>query len=206
MGRVDPLFFPVNDAQTRAGVTDCDAEMNDLDRWQPLCIPRRSAVDGNVGITDCVPQGWLGPTAGKWTTFAIPEGGAFDGKSLIDSIIGTSPLVQGGPPRFGVGTGWEDQAREVIKASADLDDALKLVAELWADGPDSTAPPGTWYLIAINAIQSRALDTVEASKLLMMMGNAVFDAGVAAWRIKLTFDSIRPLQMIQCGSAGRAGE
>lgn len=203
---VNAKFFPVNTPQSLAGITECDAEMNDLNRWQPLCIPRRSATDGNVGTTDCTPQNWLAPTAGKWYSFAVPQGGPFEGHKLIDLVRAADPSIQGGPPKIEIGTAWEDQFMEVIEASATLDDARKLVAELWADGPDSTAPPGTWYFIALNAIRARGLDSVEASKLLMMVGNAVLDGGIGAWRIKLTFDSIRPLQMIQCGSLGQANK
>ncbi|GMH41226.1 hypothetical protein BSKO_09136 [Bryopsis sp. KO-2023] len=92
---------------------------------------------------------------------------------------------------------------EVVEASSKLDDVFKLTAEHWADGPDSTAPPGTWFLIAKDAAEAEGLDTVETVKLLMLVGNALNDAGVASWRLKSTFDSVRPLQMIQCGFFGQ---
>ena len=36
---------------------------------------------------------------------------------------------------------------------------------------------------------------------MFLVGNALNDAGVGAWGAKIKFDSIRPLQMIQCGFA-----
>lgn len=35
-------------------------------------------------------------------------------------------------------------ASQVLSMSATLDDVNKTIAELWADGPDSTTPPGHW--------------------------------------------------------------
>jgi hypothetical protein len=33
---------------------------------------------------------------------------------------------------------------QVLSLSATLDDVNKTIAEAWADGPDSTFPPGRW--------------------------------------------------------------
>ena len=43
------------------------------------------------------------------------------------------------------------QAQQVIEFSAALTDVTKLVAEHWADGPDSTFPPGHWFRIGMEA-------------------------------------------------------
>lgn len=199
----NPGFPHANQPQSRAGITNCPAEMRDLNRWQPLCSPRNSG--GNIGTTDCNVQRWLATTAGAWTTLAIPRGSPTDGKNLINTVSQAEP-VQGGPPQFGEGDEWEKQMMEVVRGSASLDDPKKLVAEYWADGPDSTAPPGTWFLIALSAAESRSLGSEETVKLLMLVGNALNDAGVGAWRVKRTYDSIRPLQMVQCGSSGSSNQ
>lgn len=197
----NPVFTGVNRPQSRAGVTNCASEMSDLSRWQALCVPRNPGE--SVGTSDCNVQRWLAPTAGEWTTLAIPRGSPTDGKALIDAVS-RAEQVQGGPPIFGQGDAWEKQWMEVVKGSATLDDPRKLVAEYWADGPDSTFPPGTWFLFAVNAAESRGLGSQETVKLLTLVGNALNDAGVGCWRVKRTFDSIRPLQMVQCGSSGSA--
>lgn len=43
------------------------------------------------------------------------------------------------------------------------------------------------------------MDIFDTAQVLFVVGNAINDAGVAAWEAKIKFDSIRPLQMIQCG-------
>lgn len=193
-------FTPVNTPQTHAGITNCPTEMQDLSRWQPLCVPRAPTIKGNMGSTDCDIQEWLAPTAGAWNTFAIKRGLPFQGKDLINGVAKEEPM-QGEPPAYGEGDQWEKQWVEVMQASASLDDPQKMISEFWADGPDTTAPPGTWFLFAINAAQTRDLGIQDTVKLLMLVGNALNDAGVGAWRVKVAFDSIRPIQMIQCGSS-----
>lgn len=197
-------FEPVNEPQSAAGVTNCEKEMNDLDRWQPLCTPRERKALADVGSTNCRVQTWLAPWAGGMTSFALLDGSPQDGQKIIDRVAKVDETLLGGPPSINVGLEWQEQMMEVVEASAKLDDVFKLVAEHWADGPDSTAPPGTWYLIAVDAAAAEKLDTVETAKLLMLVGASLNDAGVASWRLKSTFDSIRPLQMIQCGFIGQA--
>jgi len=87
----------------------------------------------------------------------------------------------------------------VCRISSELDDVEKVIAEYWADGPDSTMPPGHFWKIAAEAARSENLSPAETARLLMMVGNAVYDAGIASWRTKVSYDFVRPLQMIQCG-------
>lgn len=83
-----------------------------------------------------------------------------------------------------------------------MDDAQKIIAEYWADGPDTTFPPGHTFKIAADAAITENLSQKDTARLLMMVGNAVYDAGISCWRTKTTYDLIRPLQMIQCGARG----
>lgn len=187
----DPTGYePLNDQQARAGLTDCAAEIKDMDRWQPLCLPNEAVSTGNVGTEDCSPQTFLAPWAGRMTPFAIQKGDETDGEALMGSLF---------PPPYGQGVEYQRQMMEVLTISGELDDKEKLIAEHWADGPDSTAPPGHWWRIAAEAADESGLGTIESAKLMMLVGAALYDAGIAAWRVKTTFDYIRPLQMIQCG-------
>lgn len=196
-------FEPINDPQVLSGVTNCEREMVDFDRWQPLCTPREKKPLADVGNPNCKVQEWLAPWAGGMTPFAAPAGSPQDGRELIAEVAAVDSTVMGGPPSIRVGLEWQKQMMEVVDASSQLDDIFKLIAEHWADGPDSTAPPGTWYLIAKDAADSEGLSMVDTAKLLMMVGTALNDAGVTSWRLKSTFDSVRPLQMIQCGFFGQ---
>ncbi|CAD7701074.1 unnamed protein product [Ostreobium quekettii] len=183
----DPEVAPTNNPQEVAGITDCPAEINSADRWQPICVP----VD--FGSDACQPQTYLGPGAHLMHTYGIPDGDAIRPPG--------PPLLEGGDEQE-----WRRQAREVLEFSADLNDSNKVVAEHWADGPDTTLPPGHLFYIAVGAAEKQGLDVFASAQLLFLVGAALNDAGVAAWASKLRFDYTRPLQMIQCGFAGEAVE
>lgn len=180
-------YLPFNIPQRLAGITDCDNEILDPNRWQPLCIP-----DGpeGFGTDQCMPQVFLYPWAGRFNPFALIAGD----ETMGDELVGPPPLY--GTQEF------TDQWEEVLDYSANLDDAQKIVAEYWADGPDTTFPPGHCFKIAADAAIKENLSVQETTRLLHIVGNAVYDAGIASWRTKTTYDLIRPLQMIQCGARG----
>eukprot|EP00803_Ostreobium_quekettii_P001821 evm.model.scf_234.3 EVM.evm.TU.scf_234.3 scf_234:33900-39232(+) len=181
-GNPYPDHVPFNEPQETPGITDCSSEIKSLDRWQPLCVPV------SFGSSECNVQNFLAPNADKWTTFALPSGDFYR---------------PGGPPLFEEDPAeWERQAAEVVQFSRDLEDVSKITAEHWADGPDSTAPPGHWFRIAMEAGLEKHLDLVTDVKLLFLVGNSINDAGVGAWDAKIFYDSIRPITMIQCGLGG----
>lgn len=188
-GSPEPTGYEAyNIPQSLAGITDCDNEILDANRWQPLCIPE--GPEG-FGTADCKPQTFLCPWAGQYTRFALKDGDETTGDTLV-----------GPPPRFGSAE-YTEQWEEVLEYSATLDDAYKIIAEYWADGPDTTFPPGHAFKIAADAAISENLSVEETARLLYIVGNAVYDAGIASWSTKTTFDFIRPLQMIQCGARGQ---
>ncbi|MEM7163088.1 MAG: T9SS type A sorting domain-containing protein, partial [Bacteroidota bacterium] len=91
-----------------------------------------------------------------------------------------------------------------------LGDYARILAEFWADGPDSEAPPGHWYTI-LNYVmdhpdfeprwkgQGPLLDQLEYDiKAYFTMGGAMHDAAIAAWGVKGWYDYIRPLSSIRC--------
>lgn len=183
-GYDDPTHYhPVNIPQYLAGITDCDNEMLDMNRWQPLCIPH---TPYDFGTPNCDPQEFLYPWAGRYTPFAIGHGDEDTGYGLVDP-----------PPSFGTYE-YQEQWEEVLEYSASLNDAQKIIAEYWADGPDTTMPAGHLWKIAADAAYDRGLSASETARLLFIVGNAVYDAGIASWRTKTSYDFIRPLQMIQC--------
>ncbi|CAD7704987.1 unnamed protein product [Ostreobium quekettii] len=181
-GTVVEAHVPFNEPQVKPGVTDCAAEIKSLDRWQPLCVPVAFMSE------ECNVQKFLAPTAREWHTFGLPSGDF---------------LRPDGPPSFDTDEAeWRRQAFEVVEFSANLSDLTKMVAEHWADGPDSTTPPGHWYRIALEAAEVKELDLFETAKVIFLTGISLADAGVAAWDTKITFDHIRPITMIQCGYGG----
>ena len=80
-GDVDPTgYTPVNAPQTLAGITDCDSQIVDIGRWQPLCIPETLE---QFGTPECTPQEFAFPWAGRFTTFALEEGDETTGDALL---------------------------------------------------------------------------------------------------------------------------
>ncbi len=88
-------------------------------------------------------------------------------------------------------------------------DYARVLAEFWADGPNSETPPGHWYSILnyVNdhpALEKRfngkgpLLDDLEWDvKSYFTLGGAVHDAAITAWGIKGWYDYVRPVSAIR---------
>lgn len=71
-----------------------------------------------------------------------------------------------------------------------------MIAEYWEDGPYSTQTPGHWLSLA-QFISTRDNQTSDQDIVLYFtLSNALFDAGIAAWDAKRSFDSARPITLI----------
>lgn len=88
-------------------------------------------------------------------------------------------------------------------------DYARVLAEFWADGPDSETPPGHWFVI-LNEVNDHPLlkrrlggEGPELSRLewdvkaYFSMGGAMHDAAIAAWGLKGWYDYIRPVSSIR---------
>ena len=81
-------------------------------------------------------------------------------------------------------TSWRD--------TSNLSDTQKVMAEYWADGPNSEFPPGHMALFA-QAFSRMKGDTADQDvKLFFALGNALMDASIFAWTTKYQYDSERP--------------
>lgn len=85
----------------------------------------------------------------------------------------------------------------------------RVLAEFWADGPNSETPPGHWNTVA-NAVsdspgfafriggEGPEVDRLEWDvKLYFALNGAVHDAAVAAWGVKGFYDSVRPISLLR---------
>jgi hypothetical protein len=98
-------------------------------------------------------------------------------------------------------------------------DLYRVLAEYWADGPDSETPPGHWNAIA-NAVGDQlapdlriggrgpVLDRLEWDvKLYLALNAANHDAAIVAWGIKGHYDHVRPITMIRhLGGLGQSSD
>jgi hypothetical protein len=85
----------------------------------------------------------------------------------------------------------------------------RVMAEFWADGPNSETPPGHWNVLANLASDELApnlriggsgpvVDRLEwDTKLYLALNGAVHDAAIAAWGLKGHYDGVRPISMIR---------
>jgi len=89
------------------------------------------------------------------------------------------------------------QAKQVLDLQAALTDREKVIAEYWADGPESELPPGHWHLIA-RYVSRRDRHTIDQdARLFFALGNAMHDAAIAIWEAKRFYDYVRPITAIR---------
>ena len=85
----------------------------------------------------------------------------------------------------------------------------RVVAEYWADGPESETPPGHWNVIANEVVDHPSFERRFAgvgpelgelewdTKMYFLLNASLHDAAVAAWTCKREYDYIRPISSIR---------
>lgn len=141
--------------------------------WQPLTY-----VDASGSLKT---PGFLGAHWNKVKPFALSWAGQF--RPAAPALFGSDE--------------YRTQAQHVIDVQAGLTEQQKVIAEYWADGPNSELPPGHWCLLAqyVSARDKHSDD--DDVKMFFALANAVFDAGIAAWDAKRVYDSERPITAIR---------
>lgn len=88
-------------------------------------------------------------------------------------------------------------------------DYARVLAEFWADGPDSETPPGHWFDILNDVMDHPAferrlggagptLDPLEYDvKAYFALGGCMHDSAIAAWGCKGWYDYVRPISAIR---------
>lgn len=98
-------------------------------------------------------------------------------------------------------------------------DYARVLAEFWADGPESETPPGHWYTI-LNTVmdypefehkfkgEGEELDVLEYEvKAYLTLGGAMHDVAIVAWGIKGWYDYVRPISAIRyMGELGQSSD
>jgi hypothetical protein len=175
LGTLSPLNpIPYADYTRYAPVNTWD-NLVDPTRWQPLKI-------------DTLVQRFATPQWGQVTPFALTSGSQF-----------RMPWVKPNEP-FG---GLPHAVDQAIEYSGNLTDREKVIAEYWADGPNSELPPGHWCLFGalVSARDHHSED--DDAKMFFAMANAGMDAGIAAWDIKRYFDTVRPVTAVHYYKKGQ---
>jgi hypothetical protein len=159
--------------------------VNDPNRWQPLRY-----VDATGAVFT---QPFVGAQWQRVTPFALTSA------SQLRSPVG--------PATFGSDL-YRAQAQALLEISAGLTDEQKMIAEYWADGPNSELPPGHWDLFAQFVSRRDRHGEHEHGlgadvKLFFALTNAIFDAGICCWDNKRAFDSVRPITALRYLFQGR---
>jgi hypothetical protein len=163
----------------RPGAKFDPATVRDPNRWQQLRY-----VDATGAV---VTQPFVGAQWQHVTPFALTS---------VAEL--RSPI---GPAKYG-SQAYDSQARALLALSAGLTDEQKMIAEYWADGPNSELPPGHWNLFAQyvshrdhHGAHTRGIGADV--KLFFALTNAVFDASICCWDNKRFFESVRPITAIR---------
>ena len=88
-------------------------------------------------------------------------------------------------------------------------DYTRVLAEFWADGPESETPPGHWFTILNDVMDHPAFDRRIGGtgpvlgeleydvKAYLAMGGCMHDAAITAWGVKGWYDYVRPVSVVR---------
>jgi hypothetical protein len=141
--------------------------------WQPLTFTNAA------GAT--VTSGYMGAAWERVRPFAL---------SSSDQYRPGPPAAFGSPEYIA-------QAKRLVEVQAALSDEQKVIAEYWADGPNSELPPGHWLLFGLSISERDGHTDDDNVKMFFALSNALADAAIAAWDAKRAYDSERPITAIR---------
>lgn len=118
------------------------------------------------------------------------------------ALTATSAIRPPDPTPFGSPT-YMNNLDHVIDLLAGLDDKKKVIAEYWADGPKTVLPPGHWQVFGQFISQRDGHTLAQDVQMFFMLGNGVFDSGIACWECKRFFNTSRPFTAIRHFKAGQ---
>jgi PAP2 superfamily len=165
-------YVPKNRPMTVLVPAAVDA-VADVGRWQPL-----SYLDSAGTLKT---PAFIAPHWGSVTPFSLSSGSQF----------------RPGPPQSVMAQGFLDQALHVVNVQATLTTQHKVIAEYWADGPNSEMPPGHWCQFAGWVAERDHLSLDQSVKLYFAVANAILDASIATWDCKAHYDYVRPVTAIR---------
>ncbi len=162
---------PYSDYTGYVPVNDPDHIVDPM-HWQPLRVS-----DGQGGFVE---QKFVTP---QWSL-------------VIPFALKSAAQFRPPPPEPQPSYRYREQANQILAYSAGLNDAQKVIAEYWADGPASELPPGHWNLFAQYVSQRDSYGIDQDTKLFFAQANAIFDTSIVAWDAKRVYDYVRPVTAI----------
>lgn len=225
-------YFPVNNPMLVQ--LPGTGGMVDVNSWQPLVPPGSFGVQGFLtpfwGLV--TPFAIERPAAGELYLDPGPPpllGGAGDAelKATVLEIIrfsaGLDPddgvVIDISPSNLGNNSlGANDGAGHAVNPATGepyppnpvlRGDWGRVISEFWADGPESTTPPGHWNEVAngvadhpdfearIGAAGPQLPRLEWDVKMYLALNGALHDTAIATWEVKHHYDSARPISLIR---------
>jgi hypothetical protein len=140
-----------------------------------------------------------------------------------DTLVDISPGAIGNNP-LGTDLGMGHPLNPVTNVAythnwVEQGDYARVLAEYWADGPNSETPPGHWHVLA-NQVSDNPLlqkriggtgpivnDLEWDVKLYFALAGATHDAACAAWALKRHYSGPRPITLLRyMGSLGQSSD
>jgi len=198
----DPTCYKSKNKAMAAALPAAADAVDDPDAWQAL-----SYMDGEhiLRTPAFIAPHWGHIDAGDWS-----GSGVWPGVKPFALTSGKQFRPAVGPHKV-LSQAYLDQAKHVIEIQANLTTEQKVIAEYWADGPNSSLPPGHWTEFTSFVAErdfrvdpcapdkvAQELALLDNSvKLFFAVSNAVFDASIAVWDCKRYYDSVRPVTAIR---------
>jgi hypothetical protein len=167
--------------------------------WQPLCVLTPAGVAAK--LTPFRDPSQPCPDADGYYTVQkplTPQWGMIKGFALNpDTQMPPHLSSLPGPPMAADGSYDPTEIDLALSDTSNLDAVKKAKAEYWADGPHSEFPPGHTMVFAqaISKMRGHTLD--QDAKEFFMLGNALMDASISAWKLKYDYDCVRVITAIR---------
>ena len=174
--------------------------------------PLKPWLDPFGGPSKLSHGGVISPTDGAYKAGAL---GVLTASSQLNdpSLMNISPSALGNNPLGSdSGSGYAQNPVTLTPYAANtvkVGDYTRVLAEFWADGPNSETPPGHWHVLANEVADDPALvkriggtgpvvnDLEWDVKVYFAISAATHDAACAAWALKRYYSGPRPITMIR---------
>lgn len=182
---------------------------NPLQPWRDIGPPSRLSVPGNPSPTDA------GYKAAAMDV--LRKSARLNDQTIIDigpGGFGNNPIGTDDGTGFPVNpvTGFPYAPNPAKRG-----DFARVIAEFWADGPNSETPPGHWHVLfnevsddplivkKIRGVGPTVNDLEWDVKGYLALSGATHDAACAAWSLKRYYHGTRPITMIRyMGTMGQS--
>lgn len=200
--------------------TDLTIQQRDGSEWWTYHNPGEPPYIDDLSIEDINPYKWGFALVSIWSAHLDPDDGVMwdispasignisELPTTFDEHYDFYDLFNGGDPSEGRAINPvtnEPYPTQTVPRG----DYGRVLAEFWADGPDSETPPGHWFTI-LNYVSDHPLCTKQykgqgepLSDLqwdvmsYLALGGAMHDAAISAWGVKGFYDYIRPVSAIR---------